>query len=117
VARPEVSDLTAFLLGTWRLDREILDGSRRAITGRFSGSARFALDDRGPGLLRSVEHGTLQLGSYRGPASRCLSYQVDGPCARVRLDDAFFGWVLTVVAMIALGVRALAQRFRPNGTH
>jgi hypothetical protein len=37
VARPEVSDLTACLLGTWRLDREILDGSRRAITGRFSG--------------------------------------------------------------------------------
>jgi ABC-type Co2+ transport system permease subunit len=31
-------------------------------------------------------------------------------------DVAFFGWVLTVVAMIALGVRALARRFRPNGT-
>jgi hypothetical protein len=31
-------------------------------------------------------------------------------------DIAFFGWVLTVAAMIALGVRALSQRFRTNGT-
>jgi hypothetical protein len=32
-------------------------------------------------------------------------------------DVAFFGWVLTVVAMIALGVRALARRFRTNSTN
>lgn len=31
-------------------------------------------------------------------------------------DIAFFGWVLTVVAMVALGVRTLAQRFRTSGT-
>jgi hypothetical protein len=31
-------------------------------------------------------------------------------------DISFFGWVFTVVAMIAFGVRALARRFRPNGT-
>lgn len=32
-------------------------------------------------------------------------------------DIAFLGWILTVVAMIALGVRSLAQRFRTNSTN
>jgi hypothetical protein len=87
VARPEISDLTAFLLGSWRLDREVLDASRGALTGHFRGAARFTPVDRAAGLLRYVEHGTLQLGSYGEPASRCLTYQVDGPWARVTFDD------------------------------
>jgi hypothetical protein len=87
MAGPEVRDLASFLAGDWRLDREILDASRRRPTGHFSGTARFARDDHAPGLLRYLEHGTLRLGSYRGPACRRLFYDVDGATARVAFDD------------------------------
>jgi hypothetical protein len=87
MAGPEVNDLASFLLGSWRLDREVLDASRGELTGRFEGVARFTLDDHAPGLLRYVEQGTLRLGSHRGPAARRLTYHVDDACARVRFDD------------------------------
>ncbi len=32
-------------------------------------------------------------------------------------DGLFYAWILVVVAIIALGVRAIAQRFRSNGAH
>jgi hypothetical protein len=84
---PEVRDLAGFLLGRWHLDREILDASGGRLGGRFEGVATFTVDDHVTGLLRYVEHGTLQLGSHRGPASRRLSYHVDGAWARVAFDD------------------------------
>ncbi len=87
VAGPQVSDLVGFLLGGWRLDREILDASGRGLDGHFSGAARFTSDDHAPGLLRYAEHGTLWLGSNRGPASRHLTYHVAGARARVTFDD------------------------------
>jgi hypothetical protein len=87
MAGPQVSDLAGFLLGGWRLDREILDASGRGLDGHFSGGARFILDDHAPGLLRYVEHGTLRLGSSRGPAYRHLTYHVDGARAQVMFDD------------------------------
>ena len=90
MAGPQVSDLAGFLLGGWRLDREILDASERGLDGHFSGAARFGFDDHAPGLLRYVEHGTLWLGSNRGPASRQLTYAVDGVRARVTFDDGRF---------------------------
>jgi hypothetical protein len=87
VAGPSISDLAGFLLGTWRLDREVGDASRGGLRGHFTGVARFTLDGHEPGRLRYVEHGTLQLGSHRGPASRRLTYHVDGAWARVTFDD------------------------------
>jgi hypothetical protein len=84
-----VSDLAGFLLGGWRLDREVLDASQtqRGRTGHFSGVARFTRDADVPGLLRYAEQGTMRLGSHRGPASRRLTYHVDGAWARVAFDD------------------------------
>jgi hypothetical protein len=87
LAGREISDLTGFLLGSWQLDREVRDASRHGLTGDFRGSATFTPDDPAPGLLRYVEHGTLRLGSHQGPASRRLTYHVDGPWARVAFDD------------------------------
>jgi hypothetical protein len=87
MAGPEVSDLAGFLLGSWRLDRELLDAWPRGRTGHFTGVARFARDADVPGLLRYVEHGTLRLGSHRGPASRRLTYHVEGAWARVAFAD------------------------------
>jgi len=87
MAGVQVGDLAGFLLGGWRLDREILDASGGGLDGHFSGVARFAFDEHAPGLLRYVEHGTLWLGSNRGPAFRHLSYHVDGARARVTFDD------------------------------
>lgn len=82
-----VSDLAAFLLGNWRVEREVFDASRRGLTGAYSGTAAFTFDEHVAGLLRYVEHGTLRLGSHRGPAFRRLSFQVDGACAQVAFDD------------------------------
>jgi hypothetical protein len=87
VAGPSISDLAGFLLGSWRLDREVGDASRGGLTGHFSGVARFTLDGHVPRLLRYVEHGTLRLGAHRGPASRRLNYHVEGAWARVTFDD------------------------------
>lgn len=87
MAGPQISDLAGFLLGGWRLDREILDASGGGLDGHFTGAAKFAFDDHAPGLLRYVEHGTLWLGSTRAPASRQLTYHVDGARARVMFDD------------------------------
>jgi hypothetical protein len=89
-ARAGVVDLAGFLRGSWRVEREILDASPRAQSGRFTGWATFTPDEQVPGLLRYVEHGTVELGSHRGPAVRRLDYHLEGPCARVLFDDGRF---------------------------
>jgi hypothetical protein len=87
VASAEIVDLAAFLHGSWRVDRDIVDRSGSACSGRFTGRATFTPDAGTPGLLRYAEHGTVTLGDHRGPASRRLAYHLDGPLARVRFDD------------------------------
>ena len=86
-ARVGVVDLAGFLSGTWRLDRELLDASGRTPPGSFTGRGTFTPGAEVPGLLRYVERGTVQFGSHRGRAVRCLGYHVAGPWARVEFDD------------------------------
>ncbi len=83
----KVLDLSDFLRGTWRLEREILDFSAAARSGHFTGWATFSPAAEVPGLLRYAEHGTVELGSHRGPAVRRLGYHLDGPRGRVVFDD------------------------------
>lgn len=85
--RVGVVDLAGYLCGTWWLEREILDSSARAHSGHVTGWATLTPDAEVPGLLRYVEHGTVQLGSHRGPAVRRLAYHLDGPRARVVFED------------------------------
>jgi hypothetical protein len=87
VARVQVLDLATFLRSTWRVEREIVDSSPRAQSGHFTGWATFVSDAEEPGLLRYVEHGTVELGAHRGPAFRRLAYHVEGPRALVHFDD------------------------------
>lgn len=89
MARTAVVDLAGFLCGRWRIEREIFD-AKRAATGRFAGWGSFEPAAEVSGLVRYVERGTVQLGSHRGPAYRCLGYHVDGPRARVVFDDGRF---------------------------
>lgn len=82
-----VADLAVYLCGTWRLERELLDVSAPARPGHFTGWAALTPDPGAPGLLRYVEHGTVQLGAHRGRAMRRLGYHLDGPRARVAFED------------------------------
>jgi hypothetical protein len=86
VSAHHVDDLAAYLLGRWRVDREILDGDREPV-GRFAGDAVFVAAGSEPGLLRYEERGTLRLGAHRGPAFRRLLYRVDGARAEVAFED------------------------------
>jgi hypothetical protein len=86
MAGPAVDDLAGFLRGSWRLDRDILDGGGTSV-GRFTGIGTFEVDPAVPGLLRYLEEGTLQLGSYEAPASRRLGYHVVGGRAEVVFGD------------------------------
>ncbi|APU15636.1 hypothetical protein UA75_18530 [Actinoalloteichus sp. GBA129-24] len=82
-----VADLPAYLLGRWRLEREILDvtGSR---LGSVTGIAEVLdHDDR----LGYTEQGELVLATYRGPVSRRLDYRLTGPGrAEVHFDHGGF---------------------------
>ena len=80
-----VADLRAFLLGSWTLDRVILDRSR-AMTGALEGEARFS--PCAGGLLYE-EHGILTLGEHRGRAERSYLYLFPegGGRASVRFRD------------------------------
>lgn len=70
-----VSDLEAFFVGSWRLERVISDPAGVRI-GSFAGSLVFTPEqDR----LVYHEQGVLELGAHRGPASRTLHYAVTGP--------------------------------------
>jgi hypothetical protein len=79
-----VHDLAAFLVGTWRIHREIVPG-RGVDGGSFDGTATLSPD--ASGALRYEERGTARIGGHVGAASRRLIYHVAGPRARVRFDD------------------------------
>ena len=82
-----ITDLEAFLVGTWHVRREILDADGEP-TGSFVGVAGFEEGgDTAERLLRYEERGTARLGAHVGPASRRLRYLVDGPAARVEFED------------------------------
>lgn len=70
-----VTDIEAYFVGRWRVDRVIFDASGARI-GAFTGSLTFAVDD---GVLVYHEDGVLDFGSHRGPATRTLHYAVTGP--------------------------------------
>ena len=70
-----VTDLADYLRGRWQLHREIVDTDGAAL-GAFSGTAAFTLDEQN---LTYAEQGTLDLGTYRGPARRELRYHITGP--------------------------------------
>lgn len=70
-----VTDLVAYLAGSWSLERGIceLDGTP---IGSFTGTATFTPEGS---ELVYTEHGTLRLGNYQGPAHRGLRYRITGP--------------------------------------
>ncbi|WP_258726987.1 DUF6314 family protein [Cellulomonas sp. NS3] len=68
-------DTVAYLLGTWHVDRELVD-HRAGVAGTFRGTAVFRdLPGDGPHGARVVEHaeeGELAWGGVVGPAGRTL---------------------------------------------
>jgi hypothetical protein len=80
-----VEDLMSYLPGTWHLQRSILSGGTEV--GRFTGTACFRADVVAPGLLHYREDGTLHLGAHAVPATRTLTYRVEGPRAHISFDD------------------------------
>lgn len=80
-----VPNLKAFLLGSWKVDRIIIDRAR-ALTGGLQGQAIFTPSAGG---LLYQEHGTLTLGEHRGRAEHSYLYDFpegDGQ-ASVRFRD------------------------------
>jgi len=66
-----VPNLKAFLLGSWKVHRIIVDRDQ-AITGRFDGVASFRPCARG---LLYEEHGTLTFGGHCGRAEQRYLYE------------------------------------------
>ena len=62
-------DLLDFLLGSWALDRRLVDG-RLGAEGRFEGVARFTPE--GPGAAAYREEGTVRFLDHVGAAHRDL---------------------------------------------
>ncbi len=82
-----VFDLADFLGGSWRLDRGIRDGAGAEL-GTFAGTAEVTVEGS---VLVYEERGTLDVGTYRGPAHRGLRYRVTGPgMAEVYFDYGDF---------------------------
>jgi Family of unknown function (DUF6314) len=82
-----VSDLAAFLLGRWSIDRKIVDSHA---TGVFRGSAEFIGDD---GIVQWIETGELQWAGETHQAGRrlLLAVRPDALCsADVAFDDGRF---------------------------
>jgi hypothetical protein len=77
-----VTDLAAYLLGRWRVDRALEDAALGA--GRFRGSATFSADGDG---LDWLEAGRMRLGRYEGPARRALRVVPSGSTWEVRFAD------------------------------
>jgi hypothetical protein len=69
MAGARISDLAGFLLGAWRLDREVVDTAGRRLTGHFTGTAWFTADHHAAGLLRYLEQGHVPA---RLPPGSCL---------------------------------------------
>jgi hypothetical protein len=82
---PAPADALAFLRGTWRVERELVDHADEA-RGRFTGTAQWA--PAGERELAYHEQGELSIRGHRGPASRSLIYRgcPDGT-ADVRFAD------------------------------
>ncbi|ASO20830.1 hypothetical protein FHR81_001798 [Actinoalloteichus hoggarensis] len=82
-----VPDLSAYLTGRWRLEREILDVSGSRLGGVI-GVAEIV--DHGE-RLDYTEQGELVLADHRGPARRRLGYRLTGPGrAEVHFDHGGF---------------------------
>lgn len=80
---PKVPELAAFLQGSWRVERTVLDRSR-GLSGTFSGSIEF---QPAGGGLRYREAGTFSWSGSRAPATRdYFLQQTDDPA---RLDWYF----------------------------
>ena len=78
-------NLKAFLAGTWKIDRVIVDRAL-AMTGRLQGRATFTPSDRG---LMYQERGVVTFGEHRGSAHQTFWYdfpESDGR-ASVRFSD------------------------------
>ncbi|HEY8721231.1 DUF6314 family protein [Pengzhenrongella sp.] len=89
-----VPDVTSYLLGTWSVERELLDRSVR-VAGTFRGTATFRLVSGSPGApdgaalpLEHAESGELSWSGVVGTAERTLWMhpEPDGT-ARVRFGD------------------------------
>jgi hypothetical protein len=80
-----VPNLKAFLLGSWKLERNLVDHDR-ATTGRLVGAASFSPCGRG---LLYEERGTLTFGAHRGQAEQTYIYEFieDDARASVRFRD------------------------------
>lgn len=83
-------DTTGYLLGTWHVDRDLVD-QRTGVAGTFRGTAVFRhLPDGGPGGAPAVEHaerGELDWGGVVGPAGRTLHVLPEDGAARVTFAD------------------------------
>ncbi|MBG0739693.1 hypothetical protein IV500_09870 [Paeniglutamicibacter antarcticus] len=66
-----VADLCAYLAGSWRVERTLVDRSSGS-RGRFDGTVLFVPGDFEPdgGGLRQREHGTISWPTYTGKATR-----------------------------------------------
>jgi Family of unknown function (DUF6314) len=84
-ARLPVPNAVQFLRGRWRVERRLTDHVT-GTTGTFDGAAVFA--ESAPATLEYHEQGELRFGTYRGEASRRLTYRgrPDGT-ADVYFDD------------------------------
>jgi hypothetical protein len=77
-----LSGLADYLLGTWRVSRELHDAAMGA--GAFAGEATFA---REGDAIRWDEAGRLRLGGYDGPAQRTLRIVPEDGAWAVRFAD------------------------------
>lgn len=82
-----VTDLTAYLSGRWRLDREIVAASGEPL-GRFDGTCDFFAE--GAEIVQR-ERGVLDFGAHHGEATRELRFRLTGPgTADVHFDHGGF---------------------------
>lgn len=79
-----VTELRSFLVGAWRLQREMRD-RRLGQTGTLHGAAEFVAD--GGGLLYR-ERGALTINCHTGMATRAYRYRFsESHCAEVCFED------------------------------
>jgi hypothetical protein len=69
---PAAADALAFLRGTWRVERQLVDHADGA-SGTFTGTAEWA--PAGQRELAYHEQGELSIRGHTGPASRSLRYR------------------------------------------
>ncbi|MGT2463498.1 DUF6314 family protein [Sinomonas atrocyanea] len=79
-----VPDLRAYLLGSWAVERELVDRASGA-RGSFAGTVAFEPTDDGG--LRQRERGSVRWGAHEGPAEREYLWR---PGAHAGTMDVFF---------------------------